>query len=57
MKKEYHCCATCIHFRIHKEKGKPIAYFCGRLGYQTKPTYRFDCWTPKEQVKRLQTKK
>ncbi|GEN36556.1 MULTISPECIES: hypothetical protein [Aneurinibacillus] len=50
MEREYHCCATCRHFRVVKRTGSKTEYVCGRLGYATKPTYRFDCWTPKEIV-------
>jgi hypothetical protein len=48
----YHCCATCVHFLIEKSNGK-ITYKCSRLGYETHTTYVFDCWTPKENVKKL----
>ncbi|MEH7302259.1 hypothetical protein [Neobacillus drentensis] len=50
--KDYHCCATCKHFKIEK-KSSNIAYFCSRLGYQTKTNYKFNCWDPKEQIKNL----
>lgn len=46
--KDYHCCATCIHYVIRKES--PEKFFCRRLGYATKPKYRFDCWTPKNNI-------
>jgi hypothetical protein len=52
----FHVCATCIHFRVEKEKGR-IIYRCHRLGYETKPTYQFNCWHPKEQVVQLMKKK
>jgi len=48
----YHCCATCIHFRVEKET-KQTTYRCARLSYETKPTYQFRCWSPKAQVRRL----
>ncbi|QDS34965.1 hypothetical protein [Brevibacillus brevis] len=48
----FHCCATCIHFRV--EKGtEGVSYRCSRLTYETRPDYRFQCWTPTEKVKRL----
>ncbi|WP_019120021.1 hypothetical protein [Brevibacillus massiliensis] len=47
----YHCCATCEHFRVEKGDGK-TSYRCARLTYETKPHYRFNCWSPKEQVRR-----
>ncbi|GED72395.1 hypothetical protein BRE01_60970 [Brevibacillus reuszeri] len=48
----FHCCATCIHFRV--EKGMSgVSYRCSRLTYETRPDYRFQCWTPTERVKRL----
>ncbi|GIP40837.1 hypothetical protein J31TS4_41170 [Paenibacillus sp. J31TS4] len=48
--KEYHCCATCVYYEIRR--GTAERFFCGRLGYATRPSYRFDCWTPKETVRR-----
>ncbi|MEH7438305.1 hypothetical protein V7182_12580 [Neobacillus drentensis] len=50
--KDYHCCATCKHLKIEK-KGSGIAYMCGRLGYPTKTNYKFNCWDPKEHIKKL----
>lgn len=47
----FHCCATCIHYRV--EKKDKTTYLCSRLGYQTNPKYKFNCWTPKENVKIL----
>ncbi|UOE92650.1 hypothetical protein [Alkalihalobacillus sp. LMS39] len=52
----YHCCATCKHFRVTKQHGKRIR-FCQRLGYQTEPTYQFQCWDPKDQVLTLMKKR
>nr|WP_066294551.1 hypothetical protein [Bacillus sp. FJAT-29937] len=52
----FHACATCIHFQAEKfEKG--ITYHCKRLSYETKPNYQFQCWTPKEHVKKLMEKR
>jgi hypothetical protein len=51
----FHCCATCIHFRVEKEAEK-TRYRCARLSYETRPDYRFNCWSPKEQVRRLMNK-
>ncbi|MGE8204264.1 hypothetical protein ACQKP0_06830 [Heyndrickxia sp. NPDC080065] len=48
----FHACATCIHFLAEKtEQG--MSYYCQRLGYQTKPNYTFNCWNPKEHIKKL----
>jgi hypothetical protein len=55
-KNSFHCCATCIHFRVEKEPGR-VGYRCSRLTYETRPDYRFDCWTPQERVKRLMEKR
>ncbi|RFU66361.1 hypothetical protein D0469_17140 [Peribacillus saganii] len=52
----YHCCASCIHYRVKKEEGK-TAYLCSRLGFGTKPDYQFNCWTPKESTKLLMEKR
>jgi ribosomal protein L37AE/L43A len=48
--RDYHCCATCNHFRAERKNEKMI-YFCSRLGYETKTTYKFNCWNPKEKIK------
>ncbi|MFD2369764.1 hypothetical protein ACFSO0_07280 [Brevibacillus sp. GCM10020057] len=48
----YHCCASCIHFRVEKAAGK-VTYRCSRLTYETQPHYRFQCWSPRESVRRL----
>ncbi|RBW69000.1 hypothetical protein DS031_13765 [Bacillus taeanensis] len=48
----YHCCATCIHYRIKKQP-RPLSYICARLGYKTKPTYQFNCWEPNKNVQNL----
>lgn len=52
-KDHYHCCATCTHFSAVKNKAGGMHYRCLRLGYETKPTYQFSCWDPKDQVKKL----
>lgn len=48
----FHCCATCEHFRVEKREQGTV-YRCSRLTYETRPEYRFNCWTPKEKVRRL----
>ncbi|KGP93218.1 hypothetical protein N780_13035 [Pontibacillus chungwhensis BH030062] len=53
--KDFHCCATCVHFTIIKEKRKSKR-FCERLGYETDPKWKFNCWTPKEHVVTLMKK-
>ncbi|MFC4183989.1 hypothetical protein [Saccharococcus thermophilus] len=51
----FHACATCIHYGIQKtEKG--LYTYCQRLGYETKPHYQFNCWTPKPNVQKLMEK-
>lgn len=50
----FHCCATCKHFRV--EKNSKTTYSCSRLGYETNPKYKFNCWDPKENVKELMKK-
>ncbi|MCM3163027.1 hypothetical protein KDJ21_015060 [Metabacillus litoralis] len=54
--KTYKVCATCIHFEAVR-KNNSMLYSCTRLKYETKPTYSFNCWTPKEHVKRLMEKR
>jgi hypothetical protein len=51
----YHACATCRNFSAEKIDGK-MHYQCTRLGYETKPAYQFNCWEPKEHVRKLMIK-
>ncbi|MTH52104.1 hypothetical protein GKZ89_01705 [Bacillus mangrovi] len=56
--KAYRCCAACVHFRSAKNSsGAGMIYTCSRLGYETRPEYSFQCWEPKEQVKKLMKKR
>ncbi|PYZ98265.1 hypothetical protein CR205_06620 [Alteribacter lacisalsi] len=50
--KNFHCCATCIHFEVVKRLGS-TRYRCRRLGFETRPHYRFDCWDPRPDIKKL----
>ena len=52
---KYHCCATCVHFRVVK-KAEGTEYVCSRLKFETKPRYQFDCWNPKENIRKLMDK-
>ncbi|MBP3951169.1 hypothetical protein [Bacillus suaedae] len=52
MSTRFHCCATCEHFQAEK-KQNGMYYGCKRLGFETKPSYQFDCWNPKEHIKSL----
>jgi hypothetical protein len=54
--KDYHCCATCTHFKAEKTQSGMI-YFCSRLGYETNPKYQFNCWNPKENIRKLMDKR
>ena len=54
--KDFHCCASCQHFKAEKTT-KGMNYYCNRLGYETKPTYKFNCWSPNDQVIKLINKK
>ena len=53
--KDFHCCATCIHFKSEKVK-TGMRYKCNRLNFQTEPSYKFNCWHPKENVQKLMEK-
>nr|WP_066064798.1 hypothetical protein [Neobacillus soli] len=53
--KDFHCCATCRHFRAEK-KDDGMDYFCSRLGFVTKTNYKFNCWSPKDRIKKLMDK-
>jgi hypothetical protein len=50
--KNFHCCATCNHFKAEKAD-KGMIYLCRRLGYETKPNFQFNCWNPREEIKKL----
>ncbi|SDJ57886.1 hypothetical protein [Salimicrobium halophilum] len=56
MTNRYHCCATCKHFRIEVQENRSKRIYCERLGFDTKPTYQFNCWDPKERVKKAMEK-
>lgn len=49
--KDYHCCATCENFKVNKLDGARTKYTCKRLGFETKPNYKFDCWQIKSALK------
>nr|WP_081841343.1 hypothetical protein [Alicyclobacillus macrosporangiidus] len=49
--KDYHCCATCIHFKAERTHGQ-LRIYCSRLGYDTKPYYKFNCWDPKPGIRK-----
>ncbi|YBZ95089.1 hypothetical protein M1E09_07800 [Bacillus sp. AK031] len=51
----FHACATCQHFSAERRHGK-MHYQCKRLGFDTRPDYQFNCWTPKEHIKELMDK-
>ncbi|MCM3617298.1 hypothetical protein M3936_06890 [Sutcliffiella horikoshii] len=51
----FHACATCIHYHVIKIDTRTI-YRCNRLGYETKPYFKFECWQPKENVIQLMKK-
>jgi hypothetical protein len=34
-----------------------MTYVCSRLGYETKTSYQFSCWTPKPEVENLMKKR
>jgi hypothetical protein len=55
MNNRFHACATCMYFNAEKRE-TGMMYFCGRLGYDTRPHYQFQCWTPKEHVLKLMEK-
>ncbi|MFD1738455.1 hypothetical protein ACFSCX_18180 [Bacillus salitolerans] len=52
----FHACATCIHYRVEKSENSSI-FTCSRLGYETKPNFKFNCWTPKDNVYKLMVKR
>lgn len=47
----FHCCASCRHFRVEKN-GERMVTRCARLGYETNPKWQFNCWNPKDRVRR-----
>nr|WP_147805302.1 hypothetical protein [Alkalicoccus halolimnae]TXF81318.1 hypothetical protein FTX54_16005 [Alkalicoccus halolimnae] len=56
MSSNYHCCATCIHFSAEKTSSG-MKYHCVRLGFQTRPEYQFNCWEPREDIKKKMLQK
>ncbi|MGG2027191.1 hypothetical protein AB1282_15950 [Gottfriedia sp. S16(2024)] len=50
--KDFRCCATCQHFKAEKQV-KGMKYYCSRLGFETMTNYKFNCWSPNENVKKL----
>jgi hypothetical protein len=51
IRSKYHCCASCRHFASGREYGR-VYNRCERLGYRTHPKYQFNCWDPKDRVKK-----
>ncbi|HZG74208.1 MAG TPA: hypothetical protein VEY51_21950 [Chondromyces sp.] len=49
---KFHACATCIHF-IAERINRKMKYHCARLGYETRPAYKFNCWSPKPHIIKL----
>mgnify|MGYP001260788705 CR=1 FL=1 len=43
-------------YAYDKKTAEERKFYCGRLGYETKPHYSFNCWDPKPKVKRLMEK-
>lgn len=56
MDKKFHACATCKNFIAQRKSGE-MTYKCSRLGFDTKPSYQFNCWDPKDHVKKLMKKR
>lgn len=48
----FHCCATCQHYAVEKTDGKRVTK-CARLGFDTHPAHQFNCWNPKDNVRKL----
>lgn len=55
MEKQFHACATCNNFLALKTEAG-MTYKCIRLGFDTKPSYQFNCWDPKDHIKKLMKK-
>lgn len=45
--RDVHFCATCQWIR-HEA---PHVFVCTRLGYVTKPGWKFDCWAPRDRYR------
>ena len=39
-----HCCATCRHIALWTADAPTVTFRCGRLGWETRPVWRFACW-------------
>jgi hypothetical protein len=49
-----HCCATCIHIgRVTANGG--ARFRCTRLGWETRPEWRFHCWTERPRTVKMKT--
>ncbi len=48
----FQVCAACQHYQVIKLNTHNV-YRCSRLGFETKPHYKFNCWKPKEKVLQL----
>ncbi len=54
-----HCCATCIHIAAERSQDGSHRFRCTRLGYETKPRWRFACWeerVPERPMRRTEEK-
>ncbi|WP_316246606.1 hypothetical protein [Sutcliffiella horikoshii] len=51
----FQACATCKHYQVLKLNTRTV-YRCSRLGFDTKPHYKFDCWQPKDNIIQLMKK-
>lgn len=54
--KTFKVCSTCVNFTIKEIDGERY-FYCGRLGYETKPHYSFNCWDPKPKVRKFMEKR
>ncbi|AEJ39909.1 hypothetical protein TPY_1728 [Sulfobacillus acidophilus TPY] len=46
--RDVHFCATCVWIR----HVAPHRFICRRLGWETRPRWKFRCWTPRPEYMR-----
>jgi hypothetical protein len=45
------CCATCRH--VERQATRMPRFQCRRLGWETRPEWRFDCWVERPRTEKM----
>ncbi len=51
--RDRHFCATCRHIVAERRGTRDVLFRCGRLGWETKPGWRFSCWQERPAGERM----